>query len=115
MNRLKILTIALLCFAGSAMAIEGEVVSRAYEVGLDQFQAPATANSRVFFTPCPDDCDRQSVRVTPETRYSVNGKAMKLTDFRKALLLVQDRRNAMVTVLHHLESDTVVSIDASLD
>jgi hypothetical protein len=38
-----------------------------------------------------------------------------LTDFRKAILLVQDRRNAMVTVLHHLESDTVVSIDASLD
>jgi hypothetical protein len=114
MNKLKILTLALLCFAGSATAIEGEVISRAYELGLDQFQAPATPNSRVSFTPCPD-CERQSVRVTPETRYSVNGKAMELTDFRKALLLVQDRRNAMVTVLHHLESDTVVSIDASLD
>ena len=114
MNRIKILALVLLCFAGSAMAIEGEVVSRAYEVGLDQFQAPATPNSQASFRPCPE-CDRQSVRVTPETRYSVNGKALALTDFRKALLLVQDRRNAMVTVLHHLESDTVVSIDASFE
>ena len=114
MNRIKIVTLALLCFAGPAMAVEGEVISRAYEVGLDQFQAPATANSRVSFTPCPD-CDRQSVSVTPETRYSVDGKVVQLQDFRAALMLVQDRRNAMVTVLHHLESDTVVSIDASLE
>jgi hypothetical protein len=114
MKRLKILTLVLLCFAGPAMAVEGEVISRAYEVDLDQFQAPATPNSTTSFRPCPD-CDRQSVRVTPATRYSVNGKALELADFRKALLLVQDRRNAMVTVLHHLESDTVVSIDASLE
>ena len=114
MNRLKILTLALLCFAGPAMAIEGDVISRAYEVDLDQFQAPAAPNGITTFKPCPD-CDRRSVRVTPETSYSVNGKVMRLQDFRKALLLVQDRRSAMVTVLHHLESDTVVSIDASLE
>jgi hypothetical protein len=114
MKRLRTLTLVLLCFAGAAMAVEGTVISRAYEIGLDQFQAPATPNSRAFFRPC-QECDRQSARVTPDTRYSVNGKAVGLTDFRKAILLVQDRRNAMVTVLHHLESDTVVSIDASLD
>ena len=114
MKRLTILTLALLCAAGPAMAIEGEVISRAYEISLDQFQAPATPNGKTSFRPCRQ-CDRQSARVTPQTRYSVNGEVLKLQDFRAALLLVQDRRNAIVTVLHHLESDTVVSIDASLE
>jgi hypothetical protein len=114
MNRLKILLLALWCIAGPAIAAEGDVVSRAYETGLDRFQAPAVPNGSTTFKPC-GGCDRQSVRVTPATRYSVNGKALQLQDFRKALLLVTDRRNAMVTVLHHLETDTVVSIDASLE
>jgi len=107
-----LITVTLLCL-GLAAAVQSQVVSQAYEVALSDFRAPATENGGVAFKKCAD-CDRKVVRVTSGTHYSVNGKTVRLQDFRKAVSQANDRDEKTVVVLHHLESDTVISIAVSI-
>lgn len=109
MNIRKLIVIAALFAAAAASAQDG-VVSRAYEVALDQFRAPATENGSVAFQPCAD-CQRMLLRVTEGTRYAVNGQRVRFEDFRRVVREAVDRERQTVTVLHHLESDTVTSLD----
>ncbi len=113
-NVKKLLSISLLCAIFSATAMgQGRVISQAYEILLNNFQAPVSASSTIVFKEC-DDCEQVHVRVNESTRYSINGKSVRLEDFRIAILQADDRDNKAVTVLHHLESNTVESIDASI-
>ena len=112
MNIKKLLTITLICI-GFAASASGQVVSQAYELSLSAFTAPTTTNSNVSFKEC-DDCDLMRVRVTESTNYSVNGNSVLLEDFRLAVNGASDPDEVSVVVLHHLESDTVVSIDVSI-
>jgi hypothetical protein len=91
----------------------GPVVSQAYELTLSNFRAPATENGGVSFREC-DMCEQMNVRVTSGTRYTISGKTVKLQDFRKAISRVNNRGGVAVTVLHHLESDTIELINVSL-
>jgi hypothetical protein len=91
----------------------GPVISQGYEVVLSNFQAPATTNGGVTFQEC-DECERMTVRVTSETVYKVNGRPIRLEDFRKAIASVRDRDEVALTVLHHLESNTIEMIDVLL-
>ncbi len=114
----KTIAIALfsigLTFSAQALATGlGPVVSQAYEIALGDFRAPGTRNGTVSFKEC-DDCERKTVRVTAETRYTINGRTVRLEDFRKKVAQAGGRNNAAVTVLHHLESDTIVQINVSL-
>ena len=107
-----LLTVTLLCLAPLAFG-QYVVTSQAYEISLSNFRAPATANGGVAFQEC-DECNRMNVRVTDGTRYTINGKAVRLEDFKKAISQVSDRDEVALTVLHHLESDTIEMIDVSL-
>lgn len=102
-------SIILLSLGVSAMA-DLAIVSKAYEIKLSNFLAPATANGGVTFKECLR-CAQKSVRVTPATRYAVNGKDVLLDDFKKAVAQANDREHSPVTVLHHLESDTILLLD----
>ena len=106
--RTLFITAALAC--SLVTAAQGDVVSRAYEVALDEFLAPATENGAAAFKPC-SNCQQVLVRVTPNTRYLINGQIVRLDDFRRVVGEAHDRDRQTVTVLHHLESDTVISID----
>lgn len=109
----SLFAITLFCLS-FAFAANGQViVSQAYELKLSNFQAPATLNADVSFQECAT-CERKKVRATSDTRYAVNNKTVRLEDFKKAVAQVIDRDSKSVTVLHHLESDTVVSISVSL-
>ena len=109
MNIKKYLTVTMVCVGLSAAAY-GQVVSQAYEVMLSEFRAPTTANSGIAFKEC-DDCEQKRIRVTAATSYAINGKRVRLEDFRKAVNQARDRDEKSVTVLHHLESNTVESLD----
>lgn len=110
----KLLFVALICTALPAVCMgEGRVVSQAYEILLNNFQAPVSASSTIVFKEC-DTCESKYARVTEATIYSINGKAVRLEDFRIAILQIDDRQNSAVTILHHLESNTVETIDASI-
>ena len=112
MNIKSIVAIALLSL-GLSLAATGQVVSQAYEVTLSEFRPPATENGSVAFKQC-DACERKLVRVTASTRYAINSKNVRLKDFRKAVSQASDREDKTVIVLHHLESDTVSSLNVSL-
>lgn len=112
MNIKTLITVTLICFCLSAAA-EDRIISLAYEVTLSNFSAPTTANSSIAFKEC-DECEQKRVRVTDATSYSINGKAVRLEDFRKSVGQVRDRDDHLVIVLHHLESDTIKSLDVSI-
>ena len=107
-----LVSVTLLCLS-LITAAQGDVVSQAYEVALSDFRAPTTENGSATFKAC-NDCDTQLVRVTANTRYTLNGKTVRLVDFRKAIKRADDRETIPVIVLHHLESDTIKSIAVSL-
>lgn len=110
----KLLFISLLCtiFSTTAMG-QGRVISQAYEILLNNFQAPVSASSTIVFKEC-DECEPMHVRVNETTRYSINGRSVQLEDFRIAVLQADDRDNKAVTILHHLELNIVESIDATI-
>ena len=113
-NVKKLLLISLICAVLSATAMgQGRVISQASEILLNNFQAPVSAVSTIVFKEC-DECEQQHARVTEATIYSVNGRPVRLEEFRIAILQATDRDDKAVTVLHHLESNTVESIDASI-
>jgi hypothetical protein len=113
-NIKKLLSISLICAVFSATAMgQGRVISQAYEILLNNFQAPVSAVSTIVFKEC-DECEQQHARVTEATLYSVNGRSVRLEEFRIAVLQATDRDSKAVTVLHHLESNTVESIDAAI-
>ena len=88
-----------------------ERVSMAYEVVPRNFTAPATANGGLVIREC-DRCAMRSIRVTAGTTYTMNGDRVTLDEFKDALDL-RDREAVLLTVLHHLESDTVLSVSAT--
>ena len=107
---MKIRTFIALVLLGLSAAAYSDIVSQAYEVSLSDFRAPATENGGIAFKPC-SDCERRIVRVTSATRYAISGKKVRLKDFRKAVVQADDRDEKSVTVLHHLESNTIESLD----
>jgi hypothetical protein len=112
MNIRKSLICALLVVSLPAVA-EFTTISRAYEIALSDFRVPATPSSGAMFKECAE-CDMMSVRVTPKTQYVVNGKSITLKAFRKAVFQIHDRAAETIIVLHHLESDTIVSISVTI-
>ena len=99
-------------FSTLAVAELGPVISQAYEVRLSDFRAPGTAGGTATFKQCAE-CEAQTLRVAGDARYQVNGKTVRFEAFRKAVASVNDRGNTLVVVMHHLESDTIVSINVS--
>ena len=112
MNIRKSLICAILIISLPAVA-EFTTISRAYEMALSDVRVPATPNSGIIFKKCAE-CDMVTVRVTPNTQYIVNGRSLPLKDFRKAVFQVTHRDTTPVTVLHHLESDTIVSVSVAI-
>jgi hypothetical protein len=113
MYTLKKFSIGLLIFGSLSAAAEFETVTRAYEIALDEFRVPATANSALSFKQC-SSCDVETIRVTNRTQYIVNAERIELLEFKKAISRVRNREDKGIIVKHHLESDTIVSVSISL-
>lgn len=104
--------IAALLSLSLPAAADFTTYAAAYELALSDFRVPATPSSGVIFRKCAD-CDMQTIRVTPNTQYIINGKNYPLKEFRKRVFDIRDRDNTPVTVLHQLESDVVLSVRVS--
>ena len=105
----RILVAALaLCLALPAAA-QFKVTARAYESSLDGFSAPDSANGGVVFRPCAQ-CPLKRLPVNADTIYKVKGERVLLEAFREAIDSAPESDNVSVTVKHHLESNTIVSL-----
>jgi hypothetical protein len=110
--KIKHFFIAALLTVSLPAAAEFTTLIEAYELALSDVTVPATPSSGISFKKCAD-CDMQTVRVTPNTRYSVNGQVYPLKEFRKHVFGIRDRASTFVSVMHHLESDVVVSVSVT--
>ena len=108
MNVKPIITAMLITLAIPTMA-DFVTTSRAYEVALADLVVPPSLHSRLMFRQCAD-CDSESIRLTPQTRFIVNGRDVLFDKFRLFARQATTADVVTVTILHELESDTVESV-----
>lgn len=109
MKMIKTLAIAIaLTFSISAYA-EGLPPSKTFEVSIFSVRMPVSQNGTISIREC-ENCDYHSLRVTPDTQYLLNGKAMKLDRFRKALTEMRQHGDTTVNVKRDDTSNTVVNV-----
>lgn len=89
------------------------LVAPAYEIRLSNFVVPVTKSGTVTFRRC-NECEPQVVRMTRDTVFKVNGKPVKLKEFRQIVFQVKDRSRETIVVKHHLQSDTIVSVSVKI-
>lgn len=96
---------------GLSVPAHGDFVTvvEAYEVQLSDLRLPENANGTLAFKPC-SDCGYQTVRVNAATEYEANNRRLSLSDFREELQRVNDPATHSVTVMHHLELDTITAL-----
>ena len=108
----KLLVALLMTFSLSATA-DFITIEEGYEVALSDMTVPVISTGSLIFREC-EDCDAKSIRMTRNTRFIVSGRTVELKEFRKQVFQVPDRTRVPVTIMHHLESDTIVSISVAL-
>ena len=109
MKMIKTMAIAVaLLFSISAYA-EGVPPSKTFEVSIFSVRMPVSENGTISIREC-DDCDYHSLRVTPDTQYLLNGRAMKLDRFRKALTELRQRGDTTVNVKRDDTTNTVANV-----
>ena len=112
MHSRKLLVLVLLVLSLVAAA-DFRTITEAYEVDLSDLRLPGSENGTLTFKQC-SDCESQTLRVTGKTRYLINDRDFALAEFKEQLKHVRNRKDRNVSVLHHLESDTIKAIEVWL-
>lgn len=107
--KIKLVITAILMMLASPAMTDFVTTLRAYEVALAGLTVPPSQHSRLMFRQCPD-CDSESIRLTPQTRFLVNGRSVSIDRFRHATQQAITAAVVSVTVLHNLQSDTIASV-----
>lgn len=104
--------VLLILISVSAIA-QFRTIELAHEVPLTEFVVPVTQNGTLTFRGCPD-CESFSSRLTPKTLYVINKQPVTLQEFRKQVTGVSDRSRYFLTVVQHLETNTVTKVSIKL-
>jgi hypothetical protein len=104
---------ALLLTVSLSAAADFVTTEEGYEVALSNMTVPVTSTGSLVFTECAE-CDSRMIRMTRNTRFIVNGQTVELQEFRKRVFHVRDRTKVAVTIMHHLESNTVTYVAVNL-
>ncbi len=106
----KTMIATLLLLSAPAFALVDAV-----ELSPDNIILPATINGTMTFKPCVGECDAEHkrARLTAETKFSVDGKAVKFDEFRRnhAAFSRSDENYALVS--YETETNTVTKIEIS--
>lgn len=86
-------------------------ITRAHEVAVSNLRLPGTPAGTIAFKEDCSTCEWHTVRVTPATQYILNGELLSLNKFDDAIKSIPEKDTAISTVMHHLESDTVVEVN----
>lgn len=111
--KIRYLFCVLLLALALPSAAEFRTVAEAYEVQLSNLRLPRSVGGTVSFKAC-DNCEYQTIRVTSDTSWIVNGRAMTLSRFQERIAELEDHDNEYLTVLHHLEDDQVLKVSITL-
>lgn len=108
MRNRTIIAAALILFCAGASA-QFKTIELAHEIDLADFVVPVTTSGVVNIRVC-ETCESIKSRLTPNTRFVINKQNVGLQEFRSRLAAVRDRSSRSLTILQHLETNTVTSI-----
>ena len=109
MNMIKTITVAWMLVISSIAFADDVPATYTYEVSINSLRLPVSPNGTVSLREC-DDCDYHSIRVTPKTQYTIDGKYLPLNEFRKAILDLRLRGDITVNVARDEATSTVASV-----
>ena len=84
-----------------------------YEIDFVNVRLPGTAGGTISLKHC-NACEARLLRVSAATRYAVNGKSVRLSDFRRSLSSLRNRGDVILDVFHDLDSNTVTAVEVKL-
>lgn len=106
--------LAVILTFGVVMAHAAPVtITEAHEVPLEYFRVPVSTNDQVEIRSC-DGCEVTAVRLNSATQFRVNKEIVSLREFRQQVFQLRDRSRYTVIVMHHLESDTILSVSIKI-
>ena len=81
-----LITIALACCPPAFAEFEAVTLVNAVEAASGNIILPASVNGMVTYRPCAEKCDKpyERARLTSNTNFVVEGKAVKFEDFKRA-------------------------------
>ena len=108
--------VLLAAIAGFQPAVaQIETVINAVETAPTNIILPASNSGFMTFRPCDGDCDEEHVRVrvTPETKFSVDGSGVKWEDFRKMFPAVRQSDRGYALVSYDTKNKLLISLEVS--
>lgn len=106
-----LLTVLLLMAFQPALA-QLKTVMNAVETAPSNIILPGNTNGMVTFRPCDDQCDEEYKRVSlnANTRFTVDGKAVKYDEFRREFATIKRAESSYALVSYNTDTNTVISI-----
>lgn len=103
---------AMLLLALQPAAAELVTLVEAVEVSPSNIILPGSVNGMVSFRPCGGDCEAEyrRARLTPDTRFMVDGRAVKFSDFQVDFANVRTRKMSYALVSVDVKTRTITSI-----
>ncbi len=108
----RLLALVLLGLSVSAAA-DFRTIIEVNEVSVGDMRLPRSAVGTLTFKQCAE-CQLQTVRVNSKTRYVLNDRDVELADFRDEFKRVKHENTGAATMMHHLESNTIITIKVNL-
>jgi len=101
--------ISLLLVTSTAAMAQNYPPTRTYEVLVQSVRLPNDANGTITVKEC-GDCDYETYRVTAQTVYAIDGRKMKLGDFRLAVETLRQKGKHVVNVRRDIRSNTIAKV-----
>ncbi len=108
MTTSKLIIALMACLSFAAWA-DSYTVTLAHEVAVEDMTLPSYSTGSISFKAC-DECERQTIPVTADTRYVLNKVDVTLADFKIAVSGIANKKMNIATVIHHLEADIVIEV-----
>lgn len=105
----RILLTALLLSLALPAAADFRTIVEGYEIAANNIRLPQTRFGTIAFKRC-NTCPYETMRVSPDVSWEINGQPTTLEKFRQRLSSLDDPANRTVTVGHHLENDLIVRV-----
>jgi hypothetical protein len=111
--KLRKLTLGLIAmFAVQTLYADLVTLVEAVELSPSHIILPGTVNGTVTFLPCVGECeeDHQRARLTAETQFFVDDKAVKYDAFRQGLAALRGNKDSYALISVDVKQNTITSI-----
>lgn len=106
------LIIAIVLVVSMPAAAQMVTLINAIETSPANIILPANTSGMVTFRPCADECDKdyKRVRLSPGTKFSVNGKTVKFEEFRRNFAIIKRAATSYALVTYEVDTNRLISI-----